>query len=57
MLPPRLKPTLVVGLILMCTSTFAQTNGPVPSTWSEIEKAAFTLLELEKYEEALALVE
>ncbi len=57
MLPPRLKPTLAVGLILMCTSTFAQTNGPVPSTWSEIEKAAITLLELEKFEEALALVE
>ena len=57
MLPPRLKPTFVVGLILMCTPIFAQTNRPVPSTWSEIEKAAITLLELEKYEEALALVE
>ena len=41
----------------MCTSTFAQTNGPLPSTWSEIEEAAITLLEEEKYEEALALVE
>ena len=57
MQPPRIKSTLAIGLILMCTSTFAQANGPVPSTWSEIEKAAFTLLELEKYEEALALVE
>ena len=57
MLPPRLRPPLAVGLILMCTSTFAQTNGPLPSTWSEIEEAAIALLEEEKYEEALALVE
>ncbi len=57
MLPPRLRPLLAVGLILMCTSTFAQTNGPLPSTWSEIEEAAITLLEEEKFEEALALVE
>jgi predicted esterase len=41
----------------MCTSTFAQTNGPLPSTWSEIEEAATTLMEEEKFEEALALVE
>ena len=57
MLPPRLRPLLAVGLILMCTSTFAQTNGPSPSTWSEIEEAATTLMEEEKFEEALALVE
>lgn len=57
MLPPRLRPLLAVGLILMCTSTFALTNGPLPSTWSEIEEAAITLLEEEKFEEALALVE
>ena len=57
MLPPRLRPLLAVGLILMCTSTFAQTNGPLPSTWSEIEEAAITLVEEEKFEEALALVE
>jgi len=57
MLPPRLRPLLAIGLILMCTSTFAQTNGPLPSTWSEIEEAAITLMEEEKFEEALALVE
>ncbi len=57
MQPTQIKSTLAIGLILMCTSTFAQTNEPVPSTWSEIEKAAFTLLEQEKFEEALALVE
>ena len=57
MLPPRLRPLLAVGLILMCTSTFAQTNGPSPSTWSEIEEAAITLFDQEKFEEALTLVE
>ena len=57
MLPPRLRPLLAIGLILMCTSAFARTNEPVPPTWSEIEKSAFTLLEQEKFEEALALVE
>ena len=57
MLPARLIPTLATALILMCTSTFAQTNGPAPSTWSEIEKAALTFLEQEKFEEALAMVE
>jgi len=57
MLPPRLGPLVAVGLTLMCTSTFAQTNGPLPSTWSELEEAATTLMEEEKFEEALALVE
>jgi dienelactone hydrolase len=57
MLPPRLTPLLAVGLILICTSTFAQTNVPLPPTWSEIEEAAITLLEQEEFEESLALVE
>jgi dienelactone hydrolase len=57
MLPPRLRPLLAVGLILICTSTFAQTNVPLPPTWSDIEEAAITLLEQEEFEEALALIE
>jgi acetyl esterase/lipase len=57
MLHPQLRPLLAVGLILICTSTFAQTSEPLPSTWSEIEEAAITLLEQEKFEEALTLVE
>ena len=57
MLHPRLRPLLAVGLILMCTSAFAQTTTPVPPTWVDIEDAVITLLEQEKFEEALALVE
>lgn len=57
MLPPRLRPLLAVGLILMCTSTFVQANGPLPSTWGEMEETAATLLETEKFYEALALVQ
>ena len=57
MLPSQLRPLLAVGLILMCTPTFAQTNEPSPSTWIDIEETALTLVEQEKFDEALALVE
>lgn len=57
MLSLRLRPLLAVGLILMCISTFAHANDPLPSTWSEIEEAAVTLVAAEKFDEALALVE
>ena len=57
MLPSQLRPLLAVGLILMCTSTFARTNEPLPSSWSDIEEAAITLVDQEKFDEALVLVE
>ena len=57
MLPSQLRLLLAVGLIVMCTSTLAQTNEPLPSTWSEIQEVATTLLEQERFDEALTLIE
>jgi acetyl esterase/lipase len=41
----------------MCTSTFAQTNEPLPSHWIDIEETALTLVVQERFDEALALVD
>lgn len=46
------------GLALFCYSPpLAQTNEAAPATWSDVHAAASTLVEQDKFDEALALIE
>ncbi|MDH3814260.1 MAG: hypothetical protein OEV48_07215 [Acidobacteriota bacterium] len=57
MLHMKLRLILFIGLALSYGPALAQTNEASPSTWSEVQEAANTLLEKEKFDEALALIE
>ncbi len=57
-MPPfKLRLILSIGLVVSYSPALAQTNEASPPTWSEVQEAANTLLEQEKFDEALALVE
>ena len=57
MLHMKLRLILFIGLALSYGPALAQTNEASPSTWSEVQEAANTLLEKKKFDEALALIE
>ncbi len=57
MLHSKLRLILFVGLVVLGSPTPARTNEASPSSWSEVRDAANTLLEQEKFDDALALIE
>ncbi len=57
-MPPfKLRLILSIGLVVSYSPALAQTNEASPPTWSEVQEAANTLLEQEKFDEALSLYE